>query len=104
LLVVVEVVVGSNGGGGGGGAGGVIYNSAYQLTNAAAITVTVGSGGAGSIGRGSGTNGSNSVFGSLTAIGGGRGKALEEEIVDKLMDLEQALPVVVGVELGGPGP
>jgi hypothetical protein len=70
----VEVLVvagggggGQNHGGGGGGAGGLIYNSAYQLTNAAAITVTVGGGGsvAGA--------GSNSVFGSLTAIGGGLG-------------------------------
>ena len=76
----VEVLVVAGGGGGsgnfyddgaGGGAGGLIYNSAYQLTNAAAITVTVGSGGAGS--QDTGTNGSNSVFGSLTAIGGGRG-------------------------------
>jgi hypothetical protein len=64
--------VGTNGGGGG-GAGGLIYNSAYQLTNATTITVTIGAGGVGSVGRGSGTNGSNSVFGSLTAIGGGRG-------------------------------
>jgi hypothetical protein len=63
-----------NGGGGGGGAGGVIYNSAYQLTNAAAITVTVGAGGAGqSTNNSQGNDGSNSVFGSLTAIGGGGG-------------------------------
>jgi hypothetical protein len=64
--------VGSNGGGGG-GAGGLIYNSAFQLTNAAAITVTVGAGGASTIGRGAGNNGSNSVFSSLTATGGGGG-------------------------------
>jgi hypothetical protein len=79
----VEVLVVAGGGGGsgnpannyrsagGGGGGGVIYNSAYQLSSAAAVTVTVGSGGAGS--QDTGTNGSNSVFGSLTAIGGGRG-------------------------------
>jgi hypothetical protein len=77
--VEVLVVAGGGGGGvssnggGGGGAGGLIYNSAYQLTNATAITVTIGAGGVGSVGRGSGTNGSNSVFGSSTAIGGGRG-------------------------------
>ena len=66
--------VGANGGGGGGGAGGVIYNSAYQLTNAAAVTVTVGAGGAGqSTNNSQGNDGSNSVFGSLTAIGGGGG-------------------------------
>jgi hypothetical protein len=64
----------ANGGGGGGGAGGVIYNSAYQLTSAAAVTVTVGAGGAGQTTNNSqGNNGSNSVFGSLTAVGGGGG-------------------------------
>jgi hypothetical protein len=64
----------ANGGGGGGGAGGVIYNSAYQLSNAAAVTVTVGAGGAGQTSDTSqGNDGSNSVFGSLTAVGGGGG-------------------------------
>ena len=77
--VEVLVVAGGGGGGvgsnagGGGGAGGLIYNSAYQLTSAASLTVTIGAGGAGAPTRGSGVNGSNSVFGSLTAIGGGRG-------------------------------
>jgi hypothetical protein len=74
----VEVLVVAGGGGcgghgGGGGAGGLIYNSAYQLNNASAITVTVGGGGAGTGGPANGANGSNSVFGSLTAIGGGGG-------------------------------
>ena len=74
----VEVLVvagggGAGGHGGGGGAGGLIYNSAYQITNASAITVTVGGGGAGTTGPANGANGSNSVFGSLTAIGGGGG-------------------------------
>ena len=64
--------VGSNGGGGG-GAGGVLYDSAYSLSSTTSFTVTVGAGGSGRIGRGSGTNGANSVFGTLTAIGGGRG-------------------------------
>jgi len=75
----VEVLVvagGGSGGGstaGGGGAGGLIYNSAYQLTSAAAITVTVGAGGAGVGSVTVGNDGSNSIFGSLTAIGGGGG-------------------------------
>jgi hypothetical protein len=65
-------------GGGGGGAGGLIYNSAYQLTNAAAITVTVGAGAASPTSNNvNGNNGSNSVFGSLTAIGGGGGGAYQ---------------------------
>ena len=75
--VEVLVVAGGGGGGahvgGGGGAGGLIYNSAYQLTNAAAVTVTVGGGGSGGSPDARGSNGSNSVFGSLTAIGGGGG-------------------------------
>jgi hypothetical protein len=69
----------NGGGGGGGGAGGLIYNSAYQITNAAAITVTVGAGGAGGSNYNvNGSNGSNSVFGSLTAIGGGGGSGEEQ--------------------------
>ena len=76
--VEVLVVAGGGGGGagwysGGGGAGGLIYNSAYSVT-AQAYTVTVGGGGAGSTSVYSrGSNGENSVFGSLTAIGGGAG-------------------------------
>jgi hypothetical protein len=87
--VEVLVVAGGGGGGmdmgGGGGGGGVIYNSAYQITSATAITVTVGNGGVGAPAGGtngqpsyhqftiSATAGANSVFGSLTAVGGGYG-------------------------------
>jgi hypothetical protein len=80
-LIEVLVIAGGGGGSGnfyddgaGGGAGGLIYNSAFQLTNAAGITVTVGAGGAASTG-GQGGNGGNSVFSSLTAVGGGGGAA-----------------------------
>jgi len=76
----VEVlVIGGGGGsgrngGGGGGAGGLLYTNGYAVTNGQSITVTVGSGGAGAI---SSTNvassGSNSVFGTMTAVGGGGG-------------------------------
>jgi len=66
--------MGGNGGGaGGGGAGGLIYNSAYPVTPGQTYTVTVGAGGAAKNGTGTGNNGSNSIFGSLTAIGGGGG-------------------------------
>ena len=79
----VEVlVVGSGGGGGhtiggGGGAGGVVYHSAYSVTTTS-YPVSVGSGGPGAVGSGSyptgrGTPGGNSVFGNLTAVGGGGG-------------------------------
>jgi hypothetical protein len=64
----------NGGGGGGGGAGGLIYNSNFSVTPGSALTVTVGNGGAVVANSGTtGGNGGNSVFGSLTAIGGGGG-------------------------------
>ena len=87
--VEVLVVAGGGGGGmdmgGGGGGGGVIYNSSYAVTQGTAVTVTVGNGGTGAPAAGtsgqsgghqynvSATQGSNSVFGSITSIGGGYG-------------------------------
>ncbi|MEI7528772.1 MAG: glycine-rich domain-containing protein [Elusimicrobiota bacterium] len=80
--VEVLVVAGGGGGsgsdgagypGGGGGAGGLIYNAAYNVS-VGAISVTVGPGGTGGpMYSDNGTNGSNSVFATLTAIGGGKG-------------------------------
>ena len=62
--------------GGGGGAGGLIYSSNFTVTPGTSYTVTVGAGGASQTTAGVwGNNGSNSVFGSLTAIGGGGGGA-----------------------------
>ena len=88
-VVQVLVVAGGGGGGmdmgGGGGGGGVIYSSSHIIIPDSAITVTVGNGGAGAPAGGtngqpsfhqftiSATQGGNSVFGSLTAIGGGFG-------------------------------
>lgn len=65
---VQVLVVGGGGGGcgGGGGGGGVIYNAAYSV-NAEPYSVTVGNGG------GVNTNGGNSVFDAITALGGGGG-------------------------------
>ena len=77
--IKVLIVAGGGGGagtGGGGGAGGLIYNSNYTVSPGNQITVTVGNGGAGHIGSGDGANGGNSIFGSLTAIGGGAGGVL----------------------------
>jgi len=70
------VVAGGGGGGsyagGGGGAGGLIYNATKSIA-VTAYTITVGSGGSGTVGFATqGTNGNNSVFDTLTAIGGGR--------------------------------
>ena len=88
-VVQVLVVAGGGGGGmdmgGGGGGGGVLYSSSYTITLSSAITVTVGNGGAGAPAGGtngqpsghqftiSATQGENSIFGALTAIGGGFG-------------------------------
>ena len=76
-LTKVEVLVVAGGGGGGtggGGAGGLIYNSNFAVTPGTQLTVTVGDGGSGtSSWGGAGNAGGNSVFGSLTAIGGGAG-------------------------------
>lgn len=76
----VEVLVvaggGSGGGstyhGGGGGAGGLIYSNAYPVS-AGSISVTVGAGGTVPGDDRPGNNGSNSIFGTLTAKGGGGG-------------------------------
>lgn len=88
------LVVAGGGGGGdgfgngtagsGGGAGGLRSSilgfpsgggasAESRITVSTAQTVTVGAGGAGAPGGGSATAGSNSVFGSITSIGGGRG-------------------------------
>ena len=87
--IQVLVVAGGGGGGmdigGGGGGGGVVYNSSYTATSGSIINVTVGNGGSGAPAGGtsgqpgnhqftvSATQGGNSVFGSITAIGGGYG-------------------------------
>ena len=82
--VEVLVVAGGGGGGtnmgGGGGGGGVIHNKLYSVAANTPITVTVGNGGAGAPAgvaaahpTAPASNGQNSVFGSLTAIGGGAG-------------------------------
>jgi len=79
-LTEVEVLVVAGGGGGGGGhggggggAGGLIYNRNFTVTPGSALTVTVGGGGNGGNAGTPGSDGSNSVFGALTATGGGGG-------------------------------
>ena len=78
-LTAVEVLVVAGGGGGGtggggGGAGGLIYNSNFAVTPGTQLAANVGDGGAGnSSWGGNGVAGANSVFGSLIAVGGGRG-------------------------------
>ena len=60
-------------GGGGGGAGGYRHLTAQALTASTNYTVTIGGGGASNSAAGNGNAGSDSVFGSTTATGGGRG-------------------------------
>ena len=85
------VVAGGGGGGGGvpspganggaGGAGGFRSGTAFPVTPAANYSVTVGAGGSAGIGGtspgsgGIGGTGSDSVFASITALGGGYGAA-----------------------------
>jgi len=77
--VQVLVVAGGGGGGGGtyhsggGGAGGLVYNSSYPISLSTPVTITVGGGGSGGVNTTRGTNGQDSVFGTITAIGGGGG-------------------------------
>ena len=85
-LTEVEVLVvaggggGSSGSGGGGGAGGLIYNSNFAVTPGTQLTVTVGAGGdAPTSSSNTGNPGGNSVFGALTAIGGGAGISQSNE-------------------------
>ena len=74
--VEILVVAGGGGGGqdtaGGGGAGGLIYYPSYTVIAGAGMAVTVGNGGARAYSS-RGYNGQDSVFGTLTAIGGGGG-------------------------------
>ena len=81
-IIEYLVVAGGGGGGtqsgGGGGAGGASAASGLSLTLGTTYTVTVGSGGAGTPSGGNGdrpagTSGLNSVFGSITSLGGGGG-------------------------------
>ena len=67
-------------GGGGGGAGGLIYRPAFPVTPGGTQPYTVGGGGQGNSqwshsNDGNYQKGQNSVFGSLTALGGGAGQS-----------------------------
>lgn len=82
----VLVVAGGGGGGqdmgGGGGAGGLLYNDSYPVEAGKAYSVTIGAGGRGAQSRDRaserGQNGGNSVFGNMTAIGGGGGASFHD--------------------------
>jgi hypothetical protein len=80
--IEVLVVAGGGGGGGGfgtwaagggGGAGGLIHREVYPVDAFKRYKVVVGNGGTGGPSTTRATNGENSQFGDLIAIGGGRG-------------------------------
>jgi len=79
--VDVILVAGGGGGGsnrgGGGGGGGVLRDTSYAVTPGGSVAYSVGVGGAGGNGANSspGAKGSDTTFGSLTAVGGGGGCA-----------------------------
>ena len=81
--VNVLVVAGGGSGGsehgstgvGGGGAGGLIYRPGFPVTPGGTVSVTVGDGGPSNPGTSVGFAGQDSVFGTLTAKGGGAGGA-----------------------------
>lgn len=75
LTAEVLAIAGGGGGsvyaGGGGGAGGLLYHSGKSMT-AGNYTVTIGAGGGGiSNASGRGGSGANTVFDTMTAVGGG---------------------------------
>lgn len=72
VLVVAGGGAGGSGGGGGGGAGGLITSYDVTVLSGSSISLSIGHGGTGASAS-SGTNGGNSIFSSLTAIGGGGG-------------------------------
>jgi hypothetical protein len=63
--------------GGGGGAGGYRTDTGFAVTAGTPITITVGAGGSTGSAYYAGNQGSNSVFGTITSRGGGRGGAYE---------------------------
>lgn len=77
VLVVAGGGGGASGLGSGGGAGGVLYEPSYKVTPGESLYVFVGAGGAGGPDNtnAAGSNGQNSKFGSLEAIGGGGGSS-----------------------------
>ena len=70
VLVVAGGATGGQDGGGGGGAGGVVVDTDYAVTYGTPVTYAIGAGGSSGT---SSSDGANSTFGTLTAIGGGGG-------------------------------
>ena len=73
VLVVAGGGAGGGDAGGGGGAGGLIFRPGFTVSPGGTVSVTVGAGGATTPGGAVGSTGQDSVFGTLTAKGGGGG-------------------------------
>ena len=82
-LVVAGGGGGGGWGGGGGGAGGLRTATGYAVTAGSAITITIGAGGTGepSGSGGAYTNGADSVFGTITSVGGGKGGSYTNNLI-----------------------
>ena len=88
VFEILTIAGGGSGGGttccgvwpGGGGAGGVLYTASGVLPYGTTHSVTVGGGAAAPVAGGhpNGNQGSNSVFSSFTAIGGGYGSGIQQ--------------------------
>lgn len=64
---------GGNNFGGGGGGGLVVIANNFSVTPSGTYSITIGGGGLINYGSATGANGSSSIFGSITALGGGAG-------------------------------
>ena len=82
--VTVMAIAGGGGGGStigaGGGAGGMVESSTYPVSPGGSVPGSVGDGGPGAGGRGSrGSTGQNTIFGTITAYGGGGGGSWDSQ-------------------------
>jgi len=100
VVLKVLVIAGGGGGGGGfegggGGAGGLLYSGFYYVTPGVPIQVIIGQGGHGARRNSLPENGGNTIFGTLTAIGGGAGASEQ--------NTSSIGPASVGANSGGSG-
>jgi hypothetical protein len=94
LTADVLVVAGGGGGspaagaltGAGGGAGGVAYQASRSAASGIGYTVTIGAGGGTSTGTVAGNSGSNSVFDTITAVGGGGSKVFAKNLASRRLE------------------
>jgi hypothetical protein len=112
VTTVEYLVVGGGGGagngydnaGGGGGGGGMVLTGTITVTPGQSYTITVGGGGIGGANaraNNAGTDGENSVFGSITALGGGKGQGSRTGGVAGLAQVSNTTAPTGGAGSGG---